>query len=202
MWSAPASSTKRASTQTRPACELVPGRSFFFAAAHALFCRAQLALDQQTDIKDDTYGETLRLLLRCQLQAANKDRDRKMWKNARVTGEATLKFLRDAGKHSTPEYVAVLKDVASNYSNFGRAPEAIEAFREAYALERTLNLRNRDHATTTCKGLADAHIGLKEYPNALHFLTEAAAILDKECHGEPDEMYSVILMRSNKCANS
>ena len=62
-----------------------------------------------------------------------------------------------------------------------------------------MNLRGSDHALTTCKGLADAHIARKEYPNALHFLTEAVDILETEFKDKPDEMFGVILMRKATC---
>ena len=160
---------------------------------------AQRALDAQKRSESDFYGDTHRLVVRCRVAAANKSRDRNTWKRALAAGEEAKTYFKEHEKEKTIDYINLLKDLASNYSNFGKAPEAVGAWHEVYALEKTLGLQTLDHATVTCKGLADAHIALKEYPNAFHFLNEAVRILEQEYGNKADEAFSVILMRCATC---
>ncbi len=139
------------------------------------------------------FQDGLRMLLRCWMQAANKSRSKEQFKIAETVG---LELREKLTGQNDEKLVHVLKDIASNYSNFGKATKALEMYREAYALERTLGLKNVDHAST-CRGMADAHIGLKEYPNALFFLSEAVTILEKETPKSVD--LAIALMRQATC---
>jgi tetratricopeptide (TPR) repeat protein len=136
------------------------------------------------------------MLLRCWVQAANKSRSKDHFKKAEAAGKDVQEKLEDAGLKNTGDFCEVLKDAATNYSNFGKAPQAMEAWRGAYALEKQLGIRDTAHVAS-CRGLADVHIAQKEYPNALHFLNEAVAILEVESPKSED--FAVTLMRQATC---
>ncbi len=151
--------------------------------------------DTTEDAKKN-FVDTLRMLLRCWVQAANKSRNKEHFKKTIKIGEEVRESLESGGLKNSAEYCQVLKDIATNYSNFGKAPEAMERWRESYALEKQLGIRDRTHVAS-CRGLADVHISRKEYPNALHFLNEAVAILGEEAATSED--FAVTLMRQATC---
>jgi tetratricopeptide (TPR) repeat protein len=154
-----------------------------------------LSDEDSEDAKKDRI-RTLRMLLRCWVQAANKSRSKDHFKKAEAVGKDVQEKLEAADLKNTGDFCEVLKDVATNYSNFGKAPQAMEAWRGAYALEKQLGIRDAAHVAS-CRGLADVHIAQKEYPNALHFLNEAVTILEVESPKSED--FAVTLMRQATC---
>jgi hypothetical protein len=60
------------------------------------------------------------MLLRCWVKAANKSRSKDHFQIALRIGEEVRAKLEHAGEKNSIAFAEVLKDIAGNYSNFGK----------------------------------------------------------------------------------